>query len=283
MDQIDEFASLFRRAEREAYDFEEISIGTIVVVSDSDNNSAERWKNDLLAFLPRLNDVPDWRLIQGSDYHNVGELLKRLAATDADLVVTWRHLDEKSLVPQHSLGVYLDVLTQASQIPVLVWPGTAASPAALAERRCEEVMVVTDHISGDSRLINWGARMCPQGGELWLCHVEDDAAFERYMHAIARIPEIDTDQARELIDKQLLKQASDFIETCREVLEEKALPRTYQTQIVRGHRLGEYVSLVRGRDIDLVVTNTKDEGQLAMHGLAYSLAVEMQDVAQLLL
>ena len=42
-------------------------------------------------------------------------------------------------------------------------------------------------------------------------------------------------------------------------------------------------SLVRQHAIDMLVANTKDEDQSAMHGMAYSLSVEMVDVALLLL
>ena len=41
--------------------------------------------------------------------------------------------------------------------------------------------------------------------------------------------------------------------------------------------------LVKKHDIGLLVANTKDEGQLAMHGMAYALSVELVDVPLLLL
>ena len=114
-------------------------------------------------------------------------------------------------------------------------------------------------------------------------HVEDDATFERYLDCISRIPEIDTDQARELIDRQLIKEAEDFIQTCIEELREDGPNISYHSQVSRGHHLKEYRDLIGANDIDLVVANTKDEDQLAMHGIAYSLSVELLDVAMLLL
>ena len=41
--------------------------------------------------------------------------------------------------------------------------------------------------------------------------------------------------------------------------------------------------MIDAHDIDLLVTNTKDEGQLAMHGTTYSLSIELLDVSMLLL
>lgn len=283
MDQIDEFESMFKRAEREPFSFADIPINSVAVITDGSQVDAEAVQQSLLHFLPRLESAARWRYITGDDFANVGELLRRVDEVQTDLIVTYRHLQEESLVPRHSLGVYVDVLTQTTMIPVLLLPGTAAEPISLAERTCRRVMVVTDHISGDSRLIDYGARMCTAGGTVWLCHVEDDAVFARYMQAIERIPEIASEQARQLIESQLLKDAQDFIETCIAELRENGPPATYHAQVGRGHHLREYRELISSHEIDLLVANTKDEDQLAMHGITYSLSVELTDVVQLLL
>ena len=47
--------------------------------------------------------------------------------------------------------------------------------------------------------------------------------------------------------------------------------------------VADYKRLAAARDVDLLVMNTKDSGQLAMHGLAYELAVELNDIPLLLL
>lgn len=144
-------------------------------------------------------------------------------------------------------------------------------------------MVVTDHISGDSRLINYGVRFCPSDGEIWLSHVEDDIVFNRYIQAFERIPEIDTELARELLGQQLQKEAEDFIKTCAERLKEKVPELTVKSDVTRGHHLKVYQQLIKNHAIDLLITNTKDDDQLAMHGMAYSISVEMIDVPLLLL
>ncbi|GAB4144490.1 MAG: hypothetical protein Tsb009_16180 [Planctomycetaceae bacterium] len=280
---IDEFQSMFRRAEREPYNYAKVPLETAAIIVDGNHHQAEKQRDEVLQFLPRLETVSNWRLIDGSQYDNVNDLLRLIDELQTDLLITHRHLQEGAMLPQHSLGVYLDVLTQATSIPVLVLPGTASKPISLQERICNRVLVVTDHITGDHRLINYGVRMCAQGGTVWLCHVEDDAVFSRYMNAISRIPEIDTDQARELIDRQLLKEADDFIQTCIAELRTDGPKITYHGEVLRGHRLHEYRKLIDEHEIDLVVTNTKDEDQLAMHGLAYSMSVEWTDIAMLLL
>lgn len=282
-DHIDEFESMFRRAEKEQFSYVEIPLRTVTLVSDGSVAQAEVVQADVQQFISQLADATDWRVITGEDYHTVAELIALIDQQQTDLLVTHRHLQEASLVPQHSLGVYLDVLTQTTSIPVLVLPGTSANPVLLAERDCDRVMVVADHISGDNRLINYGAAMCRTGGSMWLCHIEDDRVFERYLRAISRIPEIDSDQARVLIGKQLLKEAADFIEVCSQVIREEGPNINVIPYVGRGHHLRDYRELIQAHDVDLLILNTKDDDQLAMHGRAYSLSVELTDVSMLLL
>ena len=283
MNQIDEFESRFKSAERTRFAYADIPIESVAVVTDTDPAASKHLRSTLQDFLPRIRLAENWRYLTGDSYSNVGELLGLVDAEQTDLIVTYRHLQEESLVPKHSLGVYLDVLTQTTSIPVLVLPGTAAEPVELDNRICKRVMVVTDHISGDNRLINYGARMCDNGGSIWLCHIEDEAVFERYMHTIGQIPEIDTDQARVLIECQLLKNATDFIDNCIEGLRAIGPNISCHAVVERGHHLQEYRALIDEHNVDLLVANTKDEDQLAMHGITYSLSVELTNVAMLLL
>ena len=283
MDQIDEFESMFKAAEREQYVYGDVPIESITIVSDKPRSEIESIKNSVSTFCSRIADSPNWRFLGAEDFSEVSQLMQRLDEKKTDLIITYRHLFEESLVPQHSLGVYLDVLTQVTTIPVLVLPGTAAQPASLQERSCERVMIVVDHISGDAALINYGARMIRNGGTLWLCHIEDDAAFARYADVIGRIPEIETDEACRLIETQLLKEANDYIATCIAELTERGPHVSYQSSVSMGHFLRQYRDLITNHDIDLLVTNTKDEDQMAMRGMAYSLSVELCDVPMLLL
>ncbi len=282
-DNIDRFESIFRRTERERFRYVDVPIQSIAIVTDQDAASAEQTKQDLLLILPRLQQAEVFRLITGDQFSTVGELLEVINAERTDLVVTYRHLHEESLEPLHSLGVYLDVLTQTTSIPVLVMPGSAARHTPLSGLDADRVMVVADHISGDNRLINYGVRVCRNGGTIWFCHIEDQKTFERYMHAIERIPEIDSTVAREALSAELLREASLFIDDCIRELREKGPPLAFQSAVRMGHHLRQYRELVSENSIELLVINTKDDDQLAMHGMAYSLSVEMTDVPILLL
>jgi nucleotide-binding universal stress UspA family protein len=144
-------------------------------------------------------------------------------------------------------------------------------------------MAIADHLTGDNRLVNYAVRFTENGGTLWLTHVEDEATFGRYMEVISKIPTIDTDEAREAIRAQLLKEPQDYIDTCVEVLRAADAHVTVEHLVVFGHRLAEYRRLIEQHEVDLLVLNTKDEDQLAMHGIAYSLAVGLRQIPLLML
>jgi hypothetical protein len=131
--------------------------------------------------------------------------------------------------------------------------------------------------------VNWGAVFTHKNGTLFLTHIEDDGVFERYLSVIAKIPAIDTDTAREAIEAQLLKEPRDYIRSCKEVLAKQRADLRVEKVVGQGHRLGEYRTLIESHQIDLLVMNTKDEDQLAMHGLAYPLAVELRTLPLLML
>jgi hypothetical protein len=50
-----------------------------------------------------------------------------------------------------------------------------------------------------------------------------------------------------------------------------------------GHRIAEYRRLITEHEVDLLVMNTRDDDQLAMHGLAYPLAIGLRETPLLLL
>ncbi|MCA9062597.1 MAG: hypothetical protein KDA96_06045 [Planctomycetaceae bacterium] len=282
-DAIDEFESIFRRAEKQAFEFAEIPIQSITLVTDGDEAAGAQTADAVRSFIQPFRNAEKWRIISGGEYSNVSGLLSLIDAEQTDLIVTSRHLHERELLPRHSLGIYLDELTQTTSIPVLVLPGVSSEPRPLSDGDCNRVMVVADHISGDNRLINYGIRLCRDGGSLWLCHVEDDRVFQRYAAAIRRIPELDSDEAIHLLEKQLLSDAERFIDSCREIIEGCAANISVHSHVGRGHHLQDYRRLINVECVDLLVMNTKDDDQLAMNGRAYSMSVELTDVPMLLL
>ena len=89
--------------------------------------------------------------------------------------------------------------------------------------------------------------------------------------------------AREQIAERLSRDAHDYIGSCARGLSRSGRPLTVEEIVTRGHHLGEYRRIVEEKDADLLVMNTKDQDQLAMHGLAYPLAIEVRTIPLLLL
>ena len=81
----------------------------------------------------------------------------------------------------------------------------------------------------------------------------------------------------------MLKEPIDFIQSCRDKLGQYRTSLHVEEIVVMGHRLDTYRKLVETHQVDLLVINTKDEDQLAMHGLAYPLAVELREIPLLML
>ena len=286
MSTLDRFESVFNAAAREVFAQQPVEIGRVLLVHDL----AEALQDDFLylakGFLSVLEarDKPDWELFGGDKPFSVREVLNAVEQARPDLVVTYRHLHSAVGEWPHSLGEHVDVLTQATSTPVLVLPhpGRKDLPGH-ALKNTDRVMAVTDHLAGDHRLVSHAAHFTQDGGTLYLAHVEDDTVFERYIAAIGKIQDLDTDIAREEIRARLVEDPTEYIESCRTGLARGNQHLTVESRVKLGHQLADYRGLVEENEIDLLVMYTKDDEQLAMHGIAYPLAVELRTTPLLML
>lgn len=286
MSTLDRFESVFNAAAREVFAQQPVEIGRVLLVHDL----AEALQDDFLylakGFLSVLEarDKPDWELFGGDKPFSVREVLNAVEQARPDLVVTYRHLHSAVGEWPHSLGEHVDVLTQATSTPVLVLPHPGRKDlSGHALKNTDRVMAVTDHLAGDHRLVSHAAHFTQDGGTLYLAHVEDDTVFERYIAAIGKIPDLDTDIAREEIRARLVEDPTEYIESCRTGLARGNQHLTVESRVKLGHQLADYRGLVEENEIDLLVMYTKDDEQLAMHGIAYPLAVELRTTPLLML
>lgn len=283
MTQVDQFESVFRAAAKVRYRHEPAQVSRVLCVTDRDPDGARRFELAMRGFLSVL-DGAEWDAVAGDAYGDVQQLLGLVEERRPDVVVTYRHLQSSAWRFPFSLGVYLDVLTQVASCPVLVVPHPEREDTpARALRNTDSVMAITDHLTADDRLVRYAAAFTRPGGALHLTHVEDDATFERYLSVVSRAPSIDTDTFRQDIRDRLLKEPRDYIRSCREGLAAAGLDLDVREEVRLGHRLSEHRALVEQREVDLAVMNTRDDDQLAMHGLAYPLAVELRTTPLLLL
>jgi len=286
MTRIDQFESVFKSADKPVFRYEPFSVGSPMVLTDLDDEAAESFAGLAGKYTGAggSREISTQRVIKGADFSTIEECLELIAVGKPDLICTYRGLHSDCWRWGQSLGSYVEVLTQTVSVPVLVFPHPAAAETlSAAEAGCRHVMAMTDHLAGESCLVNAALFFTPAQGTLHLTNLEDQQVFERYMEAIDKIPSIDSAAARDSVLAQILKEARDYIQSCRTVVEEQGLDVEIQETVDLGLHVADYKRLAAARDVDLLVMNTKDSGQLAMHGLAYELAVELNDIPLLLL
>jgi len=284
MTRIDTFESAFKSADKPVYEYRPIEFARILAVTDLSDDEAAPLLEQLRGFLSVLGSDPEWQHLAGVDFASVGQLLEKVDEAVPDLIVTYRHLHSNAWQWPHGLGEYLDVLAQATDIPVLVLPHPDAGralPHSMANTDC--VMAITDHLTADARLVDHALCFTAPSGTCWLTHIESRREYDHFLAAIERIPEIDTDDARGLIEAQLLKQPRDYIESCRAVIEAQGVEVEIEAIVTMGDRVDEYRRLIEDHHVDMLILNTLDGDQLAMHGQAYPLAVELRGIPLLML
>jgi len=283
---LDQFASVFRSAAKDRFRRRDIAVRDVLVASDLDDETAAAYATRVAAFLA---DTPgaDARTIRHSPRartEDLGALIEQVADADPDLVVTYRNLHSEAWRWPYTLGDHVEVLTQVTEVPILLLPrfdAGEAPPGGFVPPRT--VMAMTDHLAGDDQIVNWAVAMAGRGPgrRVVLAHVEDDLVFERYMSIVGKTPDIETGTARREIRRILLQEPTDWIATVAAALDD--VPVEVVPDVSFGHQLATYKRLVEAHDVDLLVLHTKDEDQLAMHGAAYPVAVELRRTPMLLL
>ena len=286
MSKLDHFTSAFKSAAKDVYTHTRVDVEKVLVVTDLDAEQTERFAKDVKEFLGVINDraVAAWAHHFAQPNEDVAALLTHIEHERPDLICCYRNLHGRARKYPFSLGAHVDVLTQATTTPVLLLPFPTDEGRLSSQcQHTDSVMVLTDHLTGCDTLIDWGVRVTSDGGKLVLAHLEDDTIFERYLDVIGKIPEIDTDVARKRIFDQLLKEPADYIGSVVSALEGKVAGLRVERDVRMGHRVDDCKKLLAEHGTQLLVMNTKDDEQLAMHGLAYPLAVELRDVPLLML
>lgn len=281
--QLDEFEARFKRADKRLFEYREIQYKRIFVITDMIASGPEEFVKKLQGRFHAIAEDAEWGSLSQDDFTNAKTLLAKIDEFGPDLIITYRNLRYEDKSQPYTLGIYVDVLTQATLLPILMVPTMETDGFEEKLSKTHHVLVVTDNIEGDEHLIDSALPFAGADGALTLAHIEDKRVFDRYMQEIEKVPSIPTDKAREAISETLLKEAEDYIKSATTVLTEKLPELTVRSHVKLGCCLEECRSLVADQDIGLVVANTKDTNQLAMHGDAYAIAVELRDVPLLLL
>lgn len=283
---LDHFESAFRAAARSQYTHKPLRLEHILVVTDLPQDKATRYAERAAPFFAVRGQRPVLTALGHEKTADLGDLIKQVKERQPDLIVTYRCLHSPAWRWPYTVGDHIEVLTQITDIPVLLLPRIDTGDADQDPMQPPKVvMAMTDHLVGDQQLVRWATGLCPPGAWLVMAHVEDEVVFNRYMDLIGKIPEIETTVAVREIRERLFKEVREWIRHCRAVLHERlgeAAPRIEEA-ITLGHLLKTYRDLVIEREADLLVLNAKDDDQLAIHGMAYPLMIELRRIPLLLL
>ena len=285
MTNVDQFESVFKAATKTSFVYQALEIRNVLLVTDLEEEPAGQLSAQVRKFLKVLgeDESVSWRTVQGNEFQNIKELLALVEGEGPDLICAYRHLHSHAWRWPYSLGEELDVLTQITSSPVLVLPHPKAQALDEILKETGSIMAITNHLTGDHRLVNFAARFTEKKGTLFLTHIEDEGVFKSYMDVISKIPTITTESADKEILKQLLKEPHDYIRSCSETLQGEGLTLNVKEIVTLGHHVADVTRLIEEHQVGLLVLNTRDEDQAAMHGLAYSLAVELRKIPLLML
>lgn len=281
---LDEFESVFRSASKEPFSFSPPDPKHVLVITDISGDELEAYmaavKELLAPMSARCSDL-NWTITDS--FEGVEGVLRLVEETQPDLIVTYRNMKSDAWAYSYSLGVYLNALTRGTGHPVLITPSPRAFPSMKWKHSLtDQVMAIDDSLTGDDSLINWAALMMREKGQLHLTHMENADVYERYIDAISKIPQIDTDTAKDTLLAQLLKEPRDYIESVRQALEAAGAGYSVVSHVGSGHRVADYRTVIDAEAIDLVAFPTLEQDRIALHGAAYSLAVELVETPVLM-
>ena len=285
MTQIDQFESIFRAASKTLFEYSDWSVRKILTIGDKGPEETSQIQSRIQEFLSHaINlDQVEWKQLDGSDFGSVKQLVEAVESESPDVICCRRNLHVQADEYPYSLGVYVEVLTQATNFPVLLLPTEADETGSNWHKESKTVVAITDHLDDDALIVNSAIKLTSDGGTLFLAHVEDERAYQRFMNVVEKIAEIDSETAHEKIRERLLMEPQQFVESCRAEIEKNEIAITVEPVVKMGHHLSDYKEIVESHGADLVVLHTKDADQLAMHGVAYPLTVELHQTPMLLI
>ena len=175
MTNIDQFESVFKAADKPQFAREQIDIAKVVLVSDLDEPQSRLLEAQIKDFLgAAVSSEARWELFSENLFTSVSSLIDLVSTARPDLICTYRNLCIPAPDYPYSLGGYVDVLTQAIDVPVLLLPNPHVyADYDFAKAGRDSVMAITDHLTGDHHLVSYAALLTEASGKLFLTHVED--------------------------------------------------------------------------------------------------------------
>ena len=254
MSSVDQFASVFNAAAKTIFQYKPPVLKNTLIITDLESTAADQYVESAKSFFAKTKGP--WDVLKKGDFTTVKDLLDIVGNKKPDLIVTYRHLHSEA-------------------VAIMPHPDREGAPEH-AMKNTANVMAINDHLTGEDCLVNHASHMTLSDGTLHLTHIEDDVVFDRYMEVISKIPEIDTDVARETIRNELLSEPSAYIDSVEEVLSHELPNIKVIKHVSHGQQLEQYRKSIDEHKADLVVVKAHDPDQQAMNATAYSIAVELR-------
>ena len=274
---LDHFASVFRAADKDIISIPKYTLSKVLLVTDvSHEKSIEIWKRWEALFFQNVEVT----ILHGEESKDISLITQKVDASRCDLIISYRCLHSENWQYPHAIGSYVEVITQLTSTPVLLMPHILEDTQEYAPP--ESIILISDDLTKEAELLGWACSFRGHKSRYTLVELENLAHFNRMLDAIAKIPQIDTEIAQEKIMSQLQKDSQEWVERSQALLEEwDRSPSLSRTQIAQSC-MSSCVELVEKEKAELIVLNTKDEDQLAIHGLVYPFMVQFRHIPLLL-
>lgn len=274
---IDHFASLFRAADKEQVDIPDVLVSRVALITDvskeESNKLWERWKG----IFPTPVEII---LLDGTMTQSLPLLIEALNGVEVDLVVTYRCLHSDAWKYPYAVGSYIEVLTQIVSFPVLLMPHIHEDMKNYANAK--QILLMSSELTKESALVGFANAFATKNSSLLLAQIDDKSMFLRIIDIISKIPQIDTDDAKQYISQRREQEMNDWVFRCKQSLSQKSNAPVVSQIDMLDPSMKQCAEVIEKHKADLVVINTKDDEQLAIHGLAYPIMVQFRHIPLLL-
>ena len=274
---IDHFASVFRAADKEIISIREREISKVLIVTDVNHEkSLEIWERWRSLFVHSVDVV----ILHGETSRDISTITQKVEEAECDLIISYRCLHSDNWKYPHAVGSYIEVMTQLTSKPVLLMPHVLEDTREYAPP--ESIVLISDDLTKEADLLGWACSFRGSQARCTLVELHNEAHFHRMMDVIAKIPQIDTEVAKDKIYLQLQKDSLDWVSRSQEIVGRWERPLSLQRTEMAQSCMTSCTELVQKEASELIVLNTKDEDQLAIHGLVYPFMVQFRHVPLLL-
>ncbi len=274
--ELDNFTSQFKSAFKEGFNYSEVKVSNICLITSLGIEHSKRTQENVSSLLPEYSEQYEWSILLDSQFASIQDMLKQIEICKPDLIVVERAIKTPEQDILYGLSPYIETITQVINTPILLLPANGLNLPS-DKSKDTKILVAAHHLIDSQGLINWGVFFAKPNGQIYLNHIEDRHTFKRYIEVIEKIPEIDSDIATKTIYDELLKLPTEFIETVRNELASK-FPEIEILGLVKiSHALSEIKHAMEGKEIDLLIVNSKDPSHLAMDAMSYECAIEFKN------